>query len=47
MLGLELQPGRLTFCPLRQAWQAPVRVRLAVERRPSALLPAGILRSCA
>lgn len=47
MLGLQLQPGRLTPFQLRQAWQEPVRVRLAAARRPSALLPAGILPSCA
>ena len=47
MLGLQLQPGRLTPSQLRQAWQEPVRVRLAAARRPSALLPAGILPSCA
>ena len=31
MLDLELQPGRLTLSQLRQAWQEPVRVRLAAE----------------
>ena len=30
-MELTLQPGRLTLSQLRQAWQEPVRVRLAAE----------------
>ena len=47
MLGLQLQPGRLTPSQLRQGWQESVRVRPATARHPSAMLPAGILPSAA
>ena len=31
MFELHLQPGCLSLSQLRQAWQEPVRVRLAAE----------------